>query len=235
MAKIYNSAQEVVNDWFKRDKGEGRHKPDYFHASSLGSCKRKQIWGRMAVPATNPLNDRVLRVFGIGEKYHEWFESMFEWAGVLIAKEQEVVNEKYNYKGHFDALVNFGGKNVLFDFKSQHSESFHYLEQDGIDEGKKLQIVSYAIMGNLKVDECRILFISKDDLCLLEYKIPIEPYRQKVIDELVELNKYFKAKKIPEALPELEKGRANWQCRYCAYLDKCRGKDWVKKLTTKKK
>ena len=231
MEKQNNSIQPIINEYLRKEKEENKHDSKYFHASSLGSCKRKQIWTILKVPETNPLDDRMLRVFSVGNVFHEWLQDKLAKAGVLIAKEQEVINEKYNYKGRFDALVKIENKNILYDFKTQHSKSFHYIKNnnEGVDEGKKLQVVSYAVMGNIKVDECRILFISKDDLCFLEYIIPIEPYKKKVIDELVELNVFLKTKKLPPALPEKENGKPNWQCGYCRYLDKCRGKNWSKK------
>lgn len=220
------SVQQTINDFLQKETEERKNKKaEYFYASSLGSCKRKQIWKRMNEPETNPADNRTLRIFSVGNIFHEWIQDLLEKAGVLINKEQTIINEEYNYKGRYDALCEKDGKKLLYDIKSQSSRSFHYLKEKGggIDEAKKMQVVSYAVMGNLPVEECRILFVSKDDLCVMEFSVAVKDFKQKVIDELVELNKFFKNKEIPAELP-LENGKASWQCGYCNYRDKCKNK-----------
>lgn len=230
------SFQKILNDWLRQETEKRKEKKiDAFHASSLGQCKRKQIYRRMNEPESNPPDDRALRIFAVGDIFHEFMQKKAEEAGVLVAKEQSIKNEEYNYSGRYDALIEKDGKKLLYDFKTQHSQSFHYMQENGtgVDEGKKLQIVSYAVMGNLPVDECRLLFLSKDDLCMMEVPVRVKDYKDKVIAELKELNQFYKEKKIPDQIPEIENGKANWQCTYCAFKDNCRGKNWEIKLKEK--
>lgn len=230
------SFQQILNGWLKKEMDERKEKRvDAFHASSLGTCKKKQILRRMNTPESNPITERSLRIFSVGDVFHEWMQKKAEDAGVLIAKEQTITNEEYNYSGRYDALIEQDGIKLLYDFKTQHSKSFHYIQENGIgvEDSKKMQIVSYAVMGKLDVKECRLLFISKDDLCLMEVPVKVEDYKDKVIEELKELNEYYKNKKIPNPISEVEKGKPNWQCSYCPYLDKCRGKGWAEKVKNK--
>ncbi|MCX6806896.1 MAG: hypothetical protein NT135_02130 [Candidatus Berkelbacteria bacterium] len=230
------SFQKILNNYLRQETEKRKEKKvEYFHASQLGSCKRKQIWRRMNEKETNPADDRALRIFAVGDIFHEFLQKKAEESGCLIAKEQEVINDEYNYKGRYDAFIEKDGVKLLYDFKSQHSQSFHYMQENGtgVDEGKKLQIVSYAVMGNLPVQECRLLFVSKDDLCMMEVPVKVEDYKDKVVAELKELNQFYKTKIIPEPLPEIENGRCQWQCLYCPFRDKCRGEGWEEEVKNK--
>ena len=223
--------QLIIDNWLRKEEEEMKQEAKYFYASDLGYCERKTIYRRKNTPQTNPPDNRGLRIFSVGHIFHEWVTDKILKNGILLAAEQEIINEKYNYKGRFDALVKADNKKILYDFKTQRSDSFHYLVREGGPKKEHiLQITSYATMGNIKPDESRILYISKDDLLFAEYTIKTELYEDEVREELKSLNQFLKEDTLPPQITETNYGKPNWKCRYCPYKDLCRGKDWEGKI-----
>lgn len=238
------SVQSVLDDFLKDEmKRKKERKTKRFYASSLGFCKRKQIWKRKNEEESNLIDKRTLKVFSVGNIFHQWIQELLKKAitekGSTVEIEKEVVNEEYDFKCRYDLLVqlNKNSKRLLYDFKSVNSRAFHWLKNTGKPVAKeyhKMQVVSPAVMDeSLEVDECRLLYISKDDLCMVEIPVLVKDYKDKVINELKELNYYYKKDILPERIPEIEEGKPNWECGYCPFLNKCRGADW--KIAIKKK
>jgi len=130
---------------------------------------------------------------------------------------------------------------LLYDFKTQHSQSFYYLEKQGPQKEHVYQVASYLTFIDKKkypVNQGRILYISKDDSRLLEFTVEFnKKMEQKIKDELKELQRYWDEKKLPDKLPDVEnqsgKLSPNWRCRFCPYLTHCKGEQWYKKTMIK--
>lgn len=78
-----------------------------------------------------------------------------------------------------------------------------------------LQVGWYAVQ--LGKEKCRLVFISKDDLCIKEYVICANLLKPIVEAELKALNEL---KECPEGSPRLYGGK---ECEYCNWKTKCKG------------
>ncbi len=70
----------------------------------------------------------------------------------------------------------------------------------------------------------RLVFVSKDDLCIQEYVQPLDDYWLKQLDtELCALRYLWKKDELPPALPRcfISKDGSSKECEYCNWMDKC--------------
>jgi hypothetical protein len=179
----------------------------------------------MDEPKSNPPDARNLRVFKAGDLFHDFVQGLLlkapEEAEIDIIT--EVLVESDDVKGFADIVAD----NEVIDVKSQHSRSFWYMAKKGCDIKKEkhsnwLQVLYYA--RELKKQFGRLVFISKDDLCIQEYVQPLDEYWLGQIDtELKALRYLWKKQEVPPAQPRCEptaKG-TYWHCDYCDWKNKC--------------
>ena len=154
------SASELHNEYLK-SKFSHKSETDFWRGSDFGRCLRMRIYTRKRVPKTEELTLQQMRKLEQGNIIHWYWQRRFEDLGILVAKEMELKDEKLNYSGHLDAIVNIGKiKHIdlsdrpdnwftdflrefkkkyenlddhllLYDIKSQHSLTFTYLQERG--------------------------------------------------------------------------------------------------------
>ena len=194
--------------------------------SKLGGCYRKHYWSRKAEPETNPIDERTRRVFKVGDLFHDFFQTNLLLRYPTWQKEVKI--EVDDTLGFADLV----SEDEVMDFKTVHSKKFWWNTQE-INAGKDikdmfynnwLQVMFYAL--SLGRNRARLVFISKDDLCIQEYALPLDSYWKGELDmEFTKLNYYWNENTIPPAQPKLYNGK---ECGYCGYKDKCvlmEGKD----------
>lgn len=188
--------------------------------SSMGQCYRRIYWKRNQEPESNPIDNRVRRVFKAGNLFHDFVQNVI--LNSFKGWEKEVICSDDDVMGYADLVNRELGE--VADIKSQHSRKFWYNNKE-IEQGKNirdmfynnwLQIFTYCYILNLKSG--RIVFVSKDDLCIQEYALPFDCYWQDEVDKEIKAIKSLK--ELPEAKPRLYNGK---ECEYCQYKDKCKG------------
>lgn len=209
------SFQELINESLvpKPRERSGRYNP-----SSFGMCYRQQYWNRKDEPKSNPLDERNLRVFKCGNIFEEFVVGLLPKEGYQF----QVKVETEDILGYADIVR----ENEVTDIKSQHSKSFWWmLKSKDIKKDKYnnwLQVMFYAYQLNKQFG--RLVFISKDDLCIQEYVEPLEGYWQtQVLNEVETLETIWDLQELPPALPRCDKTKKGtyWQCEYCGWKDKC--------------
>jgi hypothetical protein len=214
------SIQELIDKALER-KGD-RVRSGKYSPSSLGKCYRAQYWNRKNEPVSNPTKDRILRVFKAGNLFHTFVQD------VIIANnpeaKKEVLVETDDFKGYADLVL----MDEVVDLKSQHSKAFWYrgkLEWKELEPAlfcNILQVVFYAY--NLGKDRARLVFISKDDLCIQEYPINVGNYSLKLGEEIATLRDFWAYEALPPAKPRAypDKEGKPAECKYCSWADTCK-------------
>jgi len=207
--------EQIINEYLNRETNHidsGKHK-----VSLAGRCYRMRVWDKQKLAPSNPVDDRMKRVFEVGNIFHNWLQDILENRGLLLLREFDVED---NYRaGRIDAVVNNEGKKILYDFKTVHSRKFHY--QDKVDIHYCIQAWTYKQMlenqFDIHIDAVRILYISKDDLCMREIDVKtVEDIDEITTKDWEELLRY--EKREPLNIP-----KQSWECKYCVYQDKCKG------------
>jgi len=220
---------KLLDDYIAQEekKREGRVSSGKWKPSMFGACFRRQWWSKHQEKETNPVDDRTKRVFLAGHKFHEFVQDL------IPQKQCEILIETDDIKGYADIVTD----DYVIDIKSQHSKAFWFMEKNCTDIIKEklsnwLQVGWYAIQ--LKKERCKLVFISKDDLCIKEFDVATEKLKDLVEKEISTL---LSLKELPKAKPRLypirkkeifndvevyvETGKFN-ECRYCAFKDKCK-------------
>ena len=190
-------------------KGSGKITP-----SSLGQCFRRQYWRRSGEEASNPPDERALRVFAAGNLFHDFVQDL------LPEHETEVKVETEDIVGYADIVT----EDEVIDIKSQHSKAFWYMKDEDISETKFaniLQVMTYALL--LQKPFGVLVFISKDDLCIKQYYFKLEEWREKVEEELAVVRKLWSEGELPPAEPRLykQKDGSYKEGQYCQFRNKC--------------
>ena len=223
MDNLFNTGiRPFIDAYMTKVSEEKRDYGPYWSASSAGYCHRKLIFERLGVPPVGEPDQRKFRIFESGKVFHSWLQDITKNAGVSIAQELELIDDKLMIKGHFDDLVLIDGKLIVYDYKTQNSRAFHWQKKNGgeMSHYHKYQLATYMYMlrrdatmknwngeqGELedftdctKVSEARILKLSKDDLSLTEEVLLWTPALEKEVYSFWStLNGYWNAKKIPK-------------------------------------
>ena len=210
------SLSHLLDQQLKSEREE--RKSSRFHVSSAGQCYRKRYWQRANQPQTNPPDERGLRIFAVGNLFHEWIQAKLGLMGILISKEQPVKDE--HRSGRIDAVTLQDGQYIIYDFKTVHSRKFWYLtKKNETDPQYAHQIVTYLDMlgGQFGNPQLRILYISKDDLALEEIVIRPQDWTRAVQEDWDEMIDYWERGVLPPA-----ESKFGWECKYCNWRDLCK-------------
>ena len=218
--------QEIIDAKFRKEQEERklRERSGKFNPSKFGRCYRAQIWNRRNEPESDSPDERTLRVFGCGKIFHDWVQK-------ILLMETEKENPDIEVRVETDDVLGFADivfADEVIDLKSQHSRAFHYHHQEGFDlrVDKKpdfLQAAFYAIQLNKPF--FRLVYISKDDLCIAEYKPSVTTtVKAEVGEELKTLRDYWSNNILPAAEPrayiEKKTGKSK-ECGYCGFYSRC--------------
>lgn len=204
----------LVNDYLALEAAKVRSYGDYWSASSAGYCMRKVIFDRLKVPPVTE-DARKQRVFSSGHIFHEWIQDITKKAGISVAQEVELQDEKLMVRGHFDDLILVDDNLILYDYKTQNSQAFTWAkkQQRPMSHYHTMQLGTYMYIirtlqkeevkpewvdGHPLLTEARICKISKDDLRMAEEQLLWTPdLEKKVVEYWTTLNGYWREKKIP--------------------------------------
>lgn len=221
----FSSYDEVLRAFLDKKEEDYKNKKkdnDWWHASSLGLCKRKHYFRRMGVKRTDAMPFRIRFVAEDGNAGHSWREKAAEKMGVLIAAEERLRDEELKYAGRFDLLIELSGRKVLIDIKTQRPEAFFRRSKKPrglqVEEFQKQQLASYVYFAKRKwkdLEESRIYYVDRGGGTREEFSFVFGKKRFKqVTDELKELNEFWAKKEFPEVTK-------NWLCRFCPYKSCC--------------
>lgn len=209
--------QSIIDNALKTKRSTERKSSGKFSVSGAGKCRLARYWDRMKKEGKEEPNERAYRVFEVGHIFEKWIVSLVDFPvpegeNPLLHSYHGIVEDEHR-KGEYDVILNVDGKKILYDFKTVHSRKFHNNNKQGWDKDIHYhhQIVTYWDMLKEKPDECRLCYISKDDLCIQE--VPVYP--DKIIDAVREdwalLIGAWTAGIEPEANP------LSWECKKCGY------------------
>jgi len=184
---------------------------------AFGRCYRYQYWLRKNETPTDPPDKRVLRIFAVGKMFHNFVQDLIK------DTEKEVLCETDDVKGYAD-LVN---TDEVIDIKSQHSFSFWHRKKEENNIKEKLypnwlQVMWYA--KQLGKKRGRLVFVSKDDLCIQEYTQDLDDYWEgELTEELNKLRVYWEGNILPKPEPRAYKNAKGEfkECGYCSFKTKC--------------
>lgn len=204
-----------------------RERSGKYSPSMLGNCYRKQWWNRKNEPKTNPPDQRTLRVFKCGHMFESFVIERMRSRYPDLKTQVKVEDED------FIGFADFVLDDEVSDVKSMHSKGFHWLTkaEDPLEAKKEnaFQVTLYAML--LGLSKCRLIYVSKDDLCIQEMAFPTDRWRGQVEAEVCDLRQLWLADSPPPPEARAWGGENNKdkktglpkECGYCGWLTKCKG------------
>ena len=196
---------------------EPRKRSGKFSPSSFGRCYRYQIWYRQDKTPDSPIDARTRRIFKVGDIFHDFVKQTI--LQTHPDAKTEVRIDLPDVLGFCDIEL----PTEVIEIKSQHSKGFWWMSKKGYDIKVEkytniLQLMFYV--ANLNKDRGRLVYISKDDLCINEYEFSLNEYwRGEVDKELKTLREYWESGELPPAEPKAYNGK---ECKFCGYQIECK-------------
>src|SRR3990167_2316548 len=216
------SIQKIINDKLANDNENREHKDIVsWHCSKIGTCRTGIYLERLGLPPDEPFDARTLRLFSAGSMFENWIVDVVKAEGITLETQVRVEDRKLGFSGYADAVVSHEGQKILYEVKSKHSKSFWYMEKQGQGASEHHKMQTWLYLYNLNLPEGRILYISRDDLAVLEYPVYLDDIglKMKVMKELEILNLAWE-KQLPPPVPSWDKAE-QWKSKYCNYHKKC--------------
>ena len=215
--------QEIVDEVLERKE----HKVSgLISPSSLGQCFRRQYWTRLGEAPSNPIDERTLRVFKCGNMFEDFIVK------ALLTRYPDWQTQVEVTKNDIHGYADIVSPDEVMDVKSQHSRKFWYNTKEMQEGGDIkamfynhwLQVMVYALI--LGKSKARLVYVSKDDLCIQEYSIALDNYWiNELNNELLVIRGNWELKKLPEPKPRLygldKKTGKPKECAYCQFKTKC--------------
>lgn len=193
-----------------------------WYASGLGTCPTGRYLERIGVPPDTEFDERTLDVFAVGKSEEAFFLETLKNSELLDFQEQvRIEDKKLGVSGYADAVavVKESGKPIVLEIKSKHSRAFWYMhkKKEGAQMHHRMQLWIYLYC--LDIEEGRIVYISKDDRCKLEFPIYLnDPELKKlVMSELKMMQRAWKEKLPPPVLFD----ETDWRAKYCRWHKQC--------------
>lgn len=190
-----------------------------WYLSGFGTPLIGRYMQRLGVATDLPPDKRLQRVFDVGNIFEDWVVGILKQNPNITVETQERVEDKaLGVSGRLDLLITdkATGERSIKELKSKQSKSFHYMVKKGQGASlhNKLQLWGYLFLK--KITKGSLVYISKDDLCMVEYPIFLDDneLRTQWLNELTILN-YCWAKQLCPPLPEKD----SWWWKYMPYSE----------------
>lgn len=210
------SIQDLIN---KKINEREEKEIKSWHASRLGSCLTGLYLERLGVKPDDEFDNRTLRVFSAGKIFEDWVVGLVENNGVKIEKQVRIELPQYDLTGYADFVVENENEKLVYEVKSKHSNAFWYMEKKGEGANRQHEMQLWCYLKALNIPDGRIIYLSKDDLAILEYQVKLndEKLAGEVLAELKILNEAWKQKLPPEPI----KDEKDWRYKYCRWHKQC--------------
>lgn len=211
--------QQLVDEVIAEENKEREH--PHWHVSSLGSCLTGQYLERLGKKPDKPYDARTLRVFHVGNVFEDWLLNTLERKlDGSMERQKELIDKDLDIMGHPDAIVEHEtGEKEIIEVKTIHSRGFHWMAKEGRSgyDHHRLQLWLYLYMTG--IEKGRIVYLSKDDLCINEYPVYItdEKAKSEARKNLAILKQAWKDQKPPTPILDPK----DWKYVYCNYHLQC--------------
>lgn len=191
-----------------------------WHISRLGSCLRGLYYERIGAKPDTEFDDRTLRVFEVGKMFEDWVVGKLETQPIKIDTQVRVEDKKLGVSGYADVVATYKDTTKVYELKTKHSRSFWYMKK----EGKPMRQHEYQLwmyLWLLNIEEGALIYISKDDLSILEYPVYRNDKKlRKEVGTIITLLNWAWRSKDPSILPLPKDG--SWQSKYCRFHSHCK-------------
>ena len=217
-----------------------------FHASSAGSCYKKQLYKYFKYPET-PMDEKSYRILRLGTIVHKDVEEAIRWydsnnidPNEKIYVEQPIKIESLNVVGTYDSGIWKIKENTFKVYDLKTAAAYKWSKKFGnkvnrekdSDRNYKLQVGTYALGIKKEMDVDRIemyLVWYNKNTSMMREQIISPDWMDKALEYWNELNEILEESGVmfvEELQPENSIGVPfqSWECSYCSFREICLNK-----------
>lgn len=211
------SVQKILSDALKEPRE--KKKQTSWHPSSLGSCLTGAYLARKGAERDEPFDDRTLRVFKVGNMMEDWLVGTIEKTGAKFKKQVRIELPELDVTGYADLVMETPDGDLPYEIKSKNSKAFWWMEKKKQGPNRQHMMQLWIYLKFLNRPEGRLIYLSKDDLAILEYIVRLndEKLEAEVMAELKILNAAWKAQLPPPPITD----EKDWRVVYCGFHKQC--------------
>ena len=184
-------------------------------ASSLGSCRRRQIFTYLGYYEIPP-SPKVAAIFQNGTFMHIRWQMAGLTEGWLAQAEVPVGENKYSMSGTQDGIAYEGS---IVEFKSINSNGFRGVNTFGVKDEHKFQVGTYGAATG--VDKAVVIYECKDTQDYREFVVNIDDELIKDVQTITDLVwDLVERNELPEPLAPCEE-KTGFRYNGCPFRDRC--------------
>lgn len=212
---------------FVRDElvARQRDRTRSFSASSLGHCRRAQLFQYLDVEVERNPSAAQASVFIHGTWTHLKWQAMGLEAGWLARTEVPVRMDEYTMLGTIDGILDTGQG---WELKSINKRGYRFVLDEGPKDEHLKQIHGYMLATG--IHEWSLIYEEKDTQDYKEFVVEFDPrIATSVLSELTALNSAVQRRELLPMLDAcVEKNGMTY--RSCAYRDRCPEATWPRRI-----
>lgn len=201
-------------------------KKPVLYASALGSCPRKYAWEvKIDNPEMVKFHDfKQQQIFDIGNDYHNRYAKYLVAAGIHVACEQPVIDEKRKVRGRLDNIIKANDTTYILEFKTSTLKNWKYISTTA-NRKHRLQIGFY--MQQTGIHDGLLVYLAKgavpEDESGVEIAFPMVEHYVKYTKKLGDAvdRAISRLGNALEMLPQLTTDVDRSECSYCSFRNIC--------------
>jgi hypothetical protein len=196
-------------------QGYPRNRKGTISASSLGSCRRRQIFTFLGFTELPP-SPKTSGIFQNGTFVHIRWQMAGLTEGWLLAAEVPVGENKYRLSGTQDGIAYDGS---IVELKSINSNGFRGVNSFGVKEEHKFQVGTYGAATDN--DKAVVIYEDKDTQEYREFVVNIDDELIRDIELITDqIWGLIDSETLPEPLDKCVEG-SGYQYSGCPFRDRC--------------
>ena len=211
-AKYSPTAIRFAEEQFRAQQ---RERKGTISASSLGSCRRRQIFGFLGWFQLPPTG-KTAAIFHNGTFMHIRWQMAGLTEGWMAQAEVPVGDNALDMSGTMDGVAYDGS---IVELKSCNSNAFRRVNTFGVNEEHVFQVGTYGVATGR--DKAVVIYEDKDTQEYREFVVPIDDSLTHAVRKISEkVWGYIERKELPEPLALCEE-KTGYRYNSCPYRDRC--------------
>lgn len=216
--KWSNEALEFANKVLSGKIGGNRKRLSRFRASSLGYCKRRQVYKALGRYEKKWVTSDLANIFATGNFLHLKWQMMGLTEGWLTSAEIPLESPDHDFGGTMDGIVYDGS---LFEYKSINPRGFANVSEYGPRKDHVLQAHGYMWLG--KMDAVSFIYEDKGSGEWKEFRVKRdEKIIESIIADLEKMRESARTGVLLDTLSECYSSKDSREFRNCPFSEACR-------------
>ena len=224
------SIQNIIDEAVSQTEDRAKER---WWATDLGKCLGGAYYRRLGHKGKD-FDTRLLRVFKVGHLFEEFVIKLVrEYSDKYEFTQPETIYmPEHDLACRPDLVIKdkATGEQWVYEFKTVHSQKFWWMQKKNEGPDKHYLMQTYCELLATGLEQGRLIYISKDDLCMAEFAISKSDteLEMSVKKDILALKEAWRLQIPPPVEPAIVNGKINWKAQSCPFHNLCLHNDnWL--------